>query len=297
MGNEILVAPSEKKYHLDRRYLDEPKYFGNISLIQIGRLHCTARTVVGLHTHQNWFEITVVTDGAGTVVTGNDEVAVKRGDIHLSYPGDFHAVRTDPTDPLKYDFFAFYTTETRVLDMLEEIMRVRQSGDRRIVRDERIGNLLENAIAEISQPSEFSNDILEPVFRQIVFYLIRDFRADNSQKKMAVGTPEALCYQVMHYVDTHIYTMNALFEIADALNYNYSYLSDLFKTVTGDTIQSYYQTRRLRAAQLLLCENNLKLGEIATLLRYSSIYAFSRAFKDHFGVSPSNFRKSPMIEE
>ena len=106
-----------------------------------------------------------------------------------------------------------------------------------------------------------------------------------------MSTQEDLCYQIMHYVDTHIYTMDSLSELADTTSYNYSYLSDLFKKVTGDTLQSYYQSRRLRAAQLLLRENKLKLGEIASLLRYSSIYAFSRAFKDRFGLSPSEYRK------
>ena len=291
MENEILVTPNEKKYHLDKRYVDSPKTFGNISLIQIGRLHCTPRTVVGLHTHQNWFELTVVTGGAGTVITGDDEIAVSRGDIHLSYPGDFHNIISDHKDPLKYDFLAFYTSDSRILEILEEIMRDCQSGERRVTRDECISHLLENAIAEISHPREFSNDILDAVFHQIIYYLIRNYHSDANEKKHPVTTPEAICYQVMHYIDTHIYTMEGLFELADSMRYNYSYLSDLFKTVTGETIQSYYQNRRLRSAQLLLNEDDLKLSEIADLLRYSSIYAFSRAFKDRFGVAPSDYRK------
>lgn len=291
MKNELLVTPNEKRYHLDKRYIDQPMVFGDISLIQIGRLHCTERTVVGMHTHQNWFEITVVTGGAGIVVTGNYEVAVTRGDIHLSFPGDFHDIRSDSIDPLKYDFFSFYTSNPTLFQMLEEIMQNRQQGEKRIIRDERIEHLVKNAIAEINHPSEFSNEILETSFRQIIYYLIRGFHTAESAKKDTVGTSEELCYQIMHYIDTHIYTMDTLSELSDAMRYNYSYLSDLFKTVTGETIQNYYQSRRLRAAQLLLKEQNLKLAEIANLLRYSSIYAFSRAFKDKFGMAPSEYRK------
>ena len=292
MHDEILKKPNEKRYHLDMRYLDHPVVYGNISLIQIGRLHCTEHTVIDMHTHQNWFEITVVTDGAGTVIIGNTEVRVSQGDIHLSFPGDFHAIRSDHKTPLKYDFFAFYTTEPFLLDRLETIMQSRQSGNQRVIHDEKIERLLKNAIAEINHPTELSEEISEVIFRQIILYLIRDFQVTEPEKKDAVGTPEELCYQIMHYIDTHIYTMDGLFELADAMRYNYSYLSDLFKKITGETMQNYYQTRRLRAAQLLLREKNLKLGEIANLLRYSSIYAFSRAFKDKFGISPSEYRKN-----
>ena len=38
-------------------------------------------------------------------------------------------------------------------------------------------------------------------------------------------------------------------------------------------------------------EGKLKIGEIAELLQYSSIYTFSRAFREQFGVSPTDLRK------
>lgn len=283
---------TEKKYHLDKTYFDRPVAYGGISLIQIGRLHCTPHTVIGMHPHRNWFEITVVTDGEGTVETGGVEAPICSGDIHLSFPGDFHEIRSSNHAPLRYDFFAFSTQETFLLERLEAIMQNRPHGKARIIRDEKIRYLLENAIVEIHQPTEFSNEILTAAFRQIALYLIRGFQSDEHFKKSLPSTPEELCYQIMHYIDTHIYTMDNLSELANAMNYNYSYLSDHFKQITGDTIQGYYQTRRLRAAQLLIRESNIKLGEIANLLRYSSIYTFSRAFKDQFGITPSEYRRN-----
>jgi AraC-like DNA-binding protein len=151
--------------------------------------------------------------------------------------------------------------------------------------------LLENAIAEINAPSEFATEILSSALLQIMLYVILDFRTESSVTKRTVSAQEDICYQIMHYIDTHIYTMDSLSELSGWMNYNYSYLSDLFKTVTGDTLQNYYQSRRLRAAQLLLSEGRLKLGEIANLLRYSSIYSFSRAFKDKYGIPPSEYRR------
>ena len=50
-----------------------------------------------------------------------------------------------------------------------------------------------------------------------------------------------------------------------------------------------YVLNRMHAAAMLLKENELSVGRIAQLLKYSSIYTFSRAFKSHFGVSPSQY--------
>ena len=101
-----------------------------------------------------------------------------------------------------------------------------------------------------------------------------------------------LCFYLMHYIDTHILTMQNLTELSDVFHYNYSYLSKLFKTVTGRTLTDYYTASRLKKAEILLKAENRKIGEIAELLGYSSIYAFSKAFKSRYGVSPEKIRRT-----
>ena len=282
----------EKRYHLSKVYVPEPKQYGDISLIQIGRMHCTPYTVVDPHFHQNWFELTVVTDGCGIVGTNGEDIRVRAGDIYLSFPRDFHVIRSDQQDPLKYNFFSFTTEEPSLLQELEEIIRTRYPVGERLFSDERIVYQLGNAIAELSAPTPRSQRILETNFLLIVLYLLDDYhRKESAPSKTSIGHPEEVCFQMMHYIDTHLYTMRSLREITDSLNYSYCYLSDLFRQITGDTLQSYYRTRRLEAARLLIREGKMKVGEIAALLQYSSIYTFSRAFREQYGVSPTDMRK------
>ena len=288
-----MPKPTEQRYHLDRSYLQEPVRYGDISLIQIGRLHCTPHTLVEMHTHLNWFELTVITDGCGVIGTNGENVRVQCGDIHLSFPGDFHEIYTDTQAPMKYDFFSFFPEEPTLLQELETVIRYRYPADRRLFSDDRIVCQIRNAIAELNDPTPRTHRILEVTFLQILLYLLDDFqRTDNISAKTNIRHPEELCFQMMHYIDTHLYNMRSLREVTDSLNYSYSYLSDLFRQSTGDTLQSYYQLRRLEAARLLVREGRLKIGEIAELLQYSSIYAFSRAFRKHFGISPKDMRKS-----
>ena len=283
----------KKHYHLNKSYITQPPAFGETRLFQIGRLHCAAGMEVPIHTHLNWFELTIVNDGAGTVLTNGVSVPVQRGDIYLSFPGDFHGILSDTLHPLKYDFFAFNTDNPVLAKELEELMANAMPAAQRVFSDERVRYLVADAIAEVNSEGAYAERILTAAFEQILLYVLRDFRTISEPRHAtSVGKQEELCYRMMHYIDTHIYTMQSLSELADAMCYNYSYLSDLFCRVTSDTLLHYYRGRRLEAAKLLLAEGRLSVGEIAELLHYASIYTFSRAFKEAYGVSPARHRRT-----
>jgi AraC-like DNA-binding protein len=282
----------QKRYHLSFSYIMDPRVFGETLLYQIGRLYCGNGMQVPLHSHLNWFELTIVTDGEGIVQTNGVDVPVSRGDIYLSFPGDFHGIRSDEKNPLKYDFFAFNTVSPELSAEFETLTHTATPAARRIFRDERVRALIADSLAEIDGKGLYANRILSAAFEQILLYVLRGFRAlSPARHSVSVGKQEELCYRMMHYIDTHIYTMQGLSDLAEAMQYNYSYLSDLFCKVTSDTLLRYYRTRRLEAAKLLLSEGKLSVGEIADLLHYASIYTFSRAFKEAVGTSPAQYRK------
>ena len=72
--------------------------------------------------------------------------------------------------------------------------------------------------------------------------------------------------------------------------YSYGYLSALYKKTTSNTLSDYYRNKKLELAKHLVIEKKLKIGEIAEILNYSSVYAFSKAFKNKFGVSPEKYK-------
>ncbi|PWM75228.1 MAG: hypothetical protein DBX59_02025 [Bacillota bacterium] len=277
----------DKRYHLDKDYIQNPLSFGETKLFQIGRMFCSESTVVPAHTHIDWFELTIVTEGEGVVVTNGTEVSVKCGDIYLSFPADFHELRSDPASPMKFDFFAFNTENEVYAEALKHIMESFFPADKRILRDENIQSIISNAISEFDHRREFTERLLSVAFEQVCIYLVRAFKkSPPASRRGDVTQAETLCFQMMNYIDTHIYSLKKLEELSDIFGYNYSYVSNLFKSVTSGTLSEYYRNRRMETARLLLREGKLKITEISNLLNYSSIYAFSKAFKERYGVSP-----------
>lgn len=286
------IKKGDARYHISHDHVGAPVRYGDLLLFQLGRTHCREDTVIRKHAHLNWFELTVATDGAGVVFTNGKDVRIERGDIYLSFPGDIHGITSDPLTPLKYDFYAFYPLTEDLVNELEQIMRDRNDASERVLQDERITFLLGNALAEMNSPADLSQRLLEAILLQISLYVVADFRdLVTSAPPKSVGEREELCYRMMNYIDTHIYSIASLGELSEVFCYNYSYLSHLFREVTKESLKGYYQNRRLEVARRLIQENTLSLSRIAELLHYSSIYTFSRSFKAKYGCSPTYYRK------
>lgn len=279
------------EYHLNKVFMETPLRFDDTRVFQIGRLYCKGDSVINAHVHGNLFEITVVTDGSGIITTNGQEQRVTRGDIYLSFPCDTHKLESAPDDPLKYDFWAFTSEHPDFRRELEGIMLDFHSPLQRTIRDERIRTLLGNAIAEIDGEHAYSKALLSSIFHQIIIYLIRGFQA-NEQQVFTTPTPkDALCYRMMNYVDTHVFSLTSLNELAEQMGYSYSYLSTVFKQTTSQSLSFYYRKKKLEIAAILIKENRMTVSEIAELLGYSSVYAFSKAFTNGFGCSPLAYRK------
>lgn len=72
-------------------------------------------------------------------------------------------------------------------------------------------------------------------------------------------------------------------------------LQRVFQFITGMTIIEYIRKRRLSKAYEYLIRNEKNVTELAFLYGYSSTSSFSRAFKQCFGILPSQVKKEKEI--
>lgn len=79
--------------------------------------------------------------------------------------------------------------------------------------------------------------------------------------------------------------------IRNHLNYDYHYLSNLFSSIEGTTIEHYYIEQKIEKVKELLVYDELTLSEIAYQMGYSSVAHLSGQFKKITGLTPSHFKK------
>ena len=79
--------------------------------------------------------------------------------------------------------------------------------------------------------------------------------------------------------------------ITEKITYDYSYLSDLFSSVEGKTIEQYFIVERIEKVKELLVYDQLSLTEISYQTGFSSVHHLSAQFKKVTGLTPSHFKK------
>ena len=95
--------------------------------------------------------------------------------------------------------------------------------------------------------------------------------------------------QMIHYTDEQPKIKFSEY-LADKLNYDYTYLANLFSETEGTTIEHFIILHKIERVKELLIYDELSLTEIAYKLHYSSVSHLSNQFKKLTGLTPSFFK-------
>jgi AraC-like DNA-binding protein len=123
----------------------------------------------------------------------------------------------------------------------------------------------------------------------------------DDKKAVLIEKINNVITEMIHHSD-EVPKMNYSDYISQKLNYDYTYLSNLFSEVKGITIQQFIIIHKIERAKELLLYDELNLTEISYKLHYSSVAHLSNQFKKVTGLSPSHFkqlkdkRRSPIEE-
>jgi two-component system response regulator YesN len=112
------------------------------------------------------------------------------------------------------------------------------------------------------------------------------------RRKRSVQYAEKLIIDIQKYINKHIFTDVSLTSLADEFKYNSNYLSQLYKSITGEGISDYTNKIRLSRARQLLKDNDLKISEITEKIGLKTPSYFTRFFKKNTGYTPQEYRNS-----
>ena len=112
----------------------------------------------------------------------------------------------------------------------------------------------------------------------------------EDKKSMLIEKIKNIVVEMIHYSDEPP-MLNFSAYLAEKLNYDYNYLSNLFSEVKGTTIEHFIIAHKIERAKELLIYNELTLTEIAGKLHYSNVAHLSNQFKKVTGLTPTFFKK------
>lgn len=124
---------------------------------------------------------------------------------------------------------------------------------------------------------------------QLVITLLR--QPQPVTKKQSVGESKIIC-RVQQFVAAHARQKLSVPLVAQQVDVSPSYLTALFQKNLHISPGEYIRRVKLQESKQMIQENELNFTEIAAALQYSTVYHFSRQFKEKFGITPSEYAKS-----
>ncbi len=147
----------------------------------------------------------------------------------------------------------------------------------------------------------FGADQLIKNYLQI--FLIKCVRLQESiASRRSIGSidPEinlSLISEVKEYIDVNFCQRIRIDDLCFLFNTNKTTLSKAFKTVYGQTLIDYVNSRRVKYTKQLLRDGAHTLTSIAEMMDLSSVHYLTSLFKKHTGLSPSEYLASLSSEK
>ncbi|ASV20041.1 helix-turn-helix domain-containing protein [Klebsiella sp. 10982] len=96
---------------------------------------------------------------------------------------------------------------------------------------------------------------------------------------------------IVDWIEAHIFDTLPVSAIAKKSGYSHWYFQRQFAMVTGCTLANYVSRRKMSIATIYLTQTQASMQSISESLGYEGQAAFCRAFRRHFGMSPTRYRR------
>ena len=287
------------KYHFRNNFFDNPKYYNDLILFQIGEALCEITAEVNNHLHLDWYEFSYIISGKGVIFTNNIGTSVKKGDLYFSFPQEIHRITSDNIEPLRYIFVAFNFLDSSPLKpLLEKYKKIAFSEKKRVYNSNSLLTHFQHLLFGLGKDSLLHDLTFEYEFKTVLLKVFDIIESDDSKTYLFQRKDHhLLCFNIMNYIDNNITSIDGAMTFSEVFGYNYTYLSRFFKKITGENISTYITNKKLFLAKEMLSSSDTSITEIANQLHYSSIHVFSRAFKNKFKISPIDYRRAALSKK
>lgn len=158
-----------------------------------------------------------------------------------------------------------------------------------IENDEYIGSFLDSLSQMGVMPESFMESLIAMKFEEIMLYLLTKYGEKFEWYLHSLIANESSPFK--RIVESNVYSNLKLEEIAFLCNMSLSTFKRNFITEYGVSPGKWLQDKRLQRAKEILSEGELTASDIYFDFGYSNLSNFSIAFKNKFGISPTEITK------
>ena len=246
-----------------------------------------------------------IIDGQGQMRFGNAAYPLKSGTVVLFRAGteyvwepddflDYYAINFDYTQNFSHvttPFHPIYAGQFSETDIIESPV----FEDEPLLSEPLVlpfapefERKMKRILTEYLIGNEYASALTSGLLKQLIAETLQKKKASAADRpsKSADAVKEVIEYVSQHYMEELTYE-----RLAELFHFNSSYLNRIFKAHTGKTLHEFLFQYRLQTAMELLRSQSLTVKEVASLCGFPDPYHFTKTFKKHTGLPPSQYKQ------
>lgn len=245
-----------------------------------------------------FFEMVFVLEGKGTQIINDHRLPYSSDKLFLIFPQDTHSFEV--MEKTKFFFIRFHDSYLKIqssegIQKLEFIFHnhnhlpgciLKTVTDKPLIRA-----MIEALIMEKENQFPQQQEVIKQILNTIITVAARNISLIAPLNLNQSNIVPSL--DLLNYVHQNIYQPEQLkaSNMAAAFNISPTYISEYFKTKTGQSIQEYTITYKIKLIETRLKYTNMQINEIVYEFGFSDASHLNRLFKKHTGLNPSAYKK------
>lgn len=252
---------------------------GSISVLEIGynRVPRASKQIM----KRNVYILHYIVSGKGSLL--NTDFDKDHG--YVIVPGELEVIEADPVAPYESYWIIFQGSSAK--DILKACGIPPHNGVFEFKHNEKCADILRETLFELSVTNEFEESCL----MLSAFYRI--LAVHMSEVSELLTSSSLTAQKIKSYIDSNYHMSIEIGMLAKKNGYTRNYLYKLFKNEYGVSPQEYLLTLRIEKAKMLLRDDaeDISVGEVAAAVGFNDQLYFSRSFKKHVGLAPSEYKR------
>ena len=230
-----------------------------------------------------------ITEGKGYLEYKEQKILLQKGDFFLLIPGEVTYYFADTQTPWSYYWLGISGIKAQEyfnLSSIHETAYLRSS------HTEALGNFIRTIVKDAERLDESKASQLHVISQ--LFELMHQLNALSPKLDQETISPSQKLYrEAKHHIDIGYNSQDISIQyIADKLGVHRSYLSSIFKDFHKISPKEYLLEVRMKRAKELLETTNQPIKIIAYSVGYLDPLHFSKAFRQYYDCSPSQYLTS-----
>lgn len=251
------------------------------------------------HWHEH-IEFHYYTKGSAIVYCNSSPISAKTGDLVVINSNELHSGE-NISGELEYICIIvgvdhlhssiIDTVETKYITPIEQNLIMFQN---KISGDKGVAQCINNIAEEYtSKQTGFELEIKSNIYHLLALLMRSQVKRILSQSEYRLRARNLERFNIIfNHIDENYAEELTINTLSRMVNLSSFHFCRLFKEITGKTLSEYINRVRIEKSERLLLEHEYTIGEVASLCGYNDINYFSRVFKQHRNISPSQFRSA-----